>query len=308
MIHYPEIVIIEEQGLRDGLQNEIKSVPTANKIEIINALVAAGVQRIQVTAFVNPSRVSQMADADKLCVGLQGKDGAIYSALILNLEGVERAAAAGLKHVTASISASNTHSRKNTGMGLAEARKKFAEMAKTGKKFGLTIRGGLQCVFGCRFEGKVEPDLIIDMVKEQLDSGVDEIELADSTGMAHPRSVQNICSRVLTEAKTKPVYLHLHDTEGKGLANVLAAMQIGITHFDTAFGGMGGCPFIKGATGNIATEDLVFMLDQMGIETGIDVEKIAVISRKLEAFLGKQFAGKMHQLLKDKTTKIVGCT
>jgi hydroxymethylglutaryl-CoA lyase len=144
------------------------------------------------------------------------------------------------------------------------------------------------------------------MLKEQLDQGIDEIELADTTGMADPRAIQEICGAVRNLAGSKPVYLHLHDTEGKGLANALAALQVGITHFDTAFGGMGGCPFVKGASGNIATEDLVFMLKQMGIETGIDVSKIATISRSLEGFFTRRFSGKMHHLLNREDIEIIG--
>jgi hydroxymethylglutaryl-CoA lyase len=170
-------------------------------------------------------------------------------------------------------------------------------MVRIGKQNGLTVRGGLQCVFGCRFEGAVDPEAVFDIVKEQLDLGIDEIALADSTGMANPHSIQEICAKVIELANGVTVLLHLHDTEGKGIANAMAALQVGVNHFDTAFGGMGGCPFIKGASGNIATEDLVCMLSQMGIATGIDVDKIAAISRSLEAFLEKQFSGKMHHIL-----------
>jgi hydroxymethylglutaryl-CoA lyase len=297
MPDYPKSVVIEEQGLRDGLQSEGKVVPTAKKLEIINAMIGAGIKRIQITSFVNPKKVPQMADAENLCAGLAKQNDAVYSALVLNPQGVERAVKAGVSHVTASISASDTHSRRNAGMSLKAARKQFSEMAAIGKKHGLTVRGGLQCVFGCRFEGRIDPTGIIDMLKEQLDLGIDEIELADSTGMADPQSVQQICSPIISAAGDKTVYLHLHDTEGKGLANALAALQVGITHFDTTLGGIGGCPFIKGATGNISTEDLAFMLHQMGIETGISIDKIAAISRSLEDFFNKRFAGKMHRLL-----------
>ena len=297
MPDYPKSVVIEEQGLRDGLQSEGKVVPTAKKLEIINAMIGAGIKRIQITSFVNPKKVPQMADAENLCAGLAKQNDAVYSALVLNPQGVERAVKAGVSHVTASISASDTHSRRNAGMSLKAARKQFSEMAAIGKKHGLTVRGGLQCVFGCRFEGRIDPTGIIDMLKEQLDMGIDEIELADSTGMADPQSVQQICSPIISAAGDKTVYLHLHDTEGKGLANALAALQVGITHFDTTLGGIGGCPFIKGATGNISTEDLAFMLHQMGIETGISIDKIAAISRSLEDFFNKRFAGKMHRLL-----------
>jgi len=305
MMTYPEKVLVEEQGLRDGFQSEKTIFPTEKKLELINSLVDAGLKRIQVTSFVHPKLVPQMADAEEVCKGLSPSNGVIFSGLVLNTKGIERAANAGLKHVAASISASDTHSRKNANASLEEARKRFAEMVKVGKQHGLAIRGGLQCVFGCRFEGKIDPGVVLDVVKEQLDLGIDEIALADSTGMANPRSIQEISARVVELANGKPVFLHLHDTEGKGLANALAALQVGVTHFDTAFGGMGGCPFIKGASGNISTEDLVFMLHQMGIETGIDVDRISVVSRSLEDFFKKRFSGKMHRVVESDNIKIV---
>ena len=305
MPDYPKSVVIEEQGLRDGLQNEDLFVSTEKKIGITNALIEAGIERIQVTSFVNPKTIPQMADADKLYAELPRTNEVVYSALVLNPKGMERAARAGATHVTASISASDTHSQRNAGMSLEEARKHFSEMVAIGKSHALTIRGGLQCVFGCRFEGRIDPKTVMDMLKEQLDLGVDEIELADTTGMADPRSVQKLCDPIIIAAGKKPVYLHLHDTEGKGLANALAALQTGITHFDTAIGGMGGCPFIKGASGNIATEDLAFMLQQMGIETGIDIDKISAISRSLEDYFKKRFSGKMHHLLKRDDIEVI---
>ncbi|MCG6911076.1 MAG: hydroxymethylglutaryl-CoA lyase [Deltaproteobacteria bacterium] len=297
MTPYPEFVVIEEQGLRDGLQPEKVIIPTEKKLELIDAVAKAGVKKIQVTAFVNPTLVPQMADAEEVCKRLDHSRDVVYSALVLNAKGVRRAAEAGLKHIGASISTSDTHSRRNANASLPEARKRMAEMVRLGKERGLIIRGGLQCVFGCRFEGRIDQNVVLDMAKEQLDLGVDEIALADSTGMANPISIQEISGRVAEQAGGVPVYLHLHDTEGKGLANALAAMSAGIAHFETAFGGMGGCPFIKGASGNVATEDLVFMLGQMGIATGIDPYRLAAVSRELEGSIGKRFAGKMHHVL-----------
>ena len=305
MIDYPKQVVIEEQGLRDGLQNEKTVVPTERKLKIIEAVVNAGVKRLQVTSFVNPKLVPQMADAEAICESLKYTSGVIFSGLVLNQKGIERAANAGLKHVSASISASDTHSRKNANVSLQDARKSIAEMVIFGKRHGLNISGGLQCVFGCRFEGRIAPGIVLDLVKEQLDAGVDEVVLADTTGMANPQSIQEISTKVMELANGRPVFLHLHDTEGKGLANALAALQVGVAHFDTAFGGMGGCPFIKGASGNISTEDLAFMLEQMGIASGIDVDKIATVSRSLEDFFTKQFSGKMHRVLSRGDIKIV---
>jgi hydroxymethylglutaryl-CoA lyase len=305
MSSYPPKIVIEEQGLRDGLQSERPFMPTDKKLEVIGQVADAGIKRIQVTSFVHPKLVPQMADAEEICRGLDHGRDVVYSGLVLNTKGLERAANAGLKHVAASISASDTHSRKNANASLPDARQRMAQMIKAGKQHGLILRGGLQCVFGCRFEGAIDPDAVIDMIKEQLDLGIDEIALADSTGMANPVSIQEIAGKVMELAEDKPVFLHLHDTEGKGLANALAALQIGIVHFDTAFGGTGGCPFIKGASGNISTEDLAFMSAQMGIETGVDIEKVAAISRSLEEYFSKQFSGKMHRVIDRKDIQVV---
>lgn len=305
MQHDATRIVIEEQGLRDGLQSEPKVMPTARKLEVIDALVDAGISRIQVCSFVHPKRVPQMADAEAVCAGLPRRAAVVYSGLVLNLKGVERAVAAGLDHVAASISASDTHSRKNTGMSLDEAQSRYAEMVRTAKAAGLTVRGGLQCAFGCRFEGAIDPRHVIELAKRHLELDIDELALADSTGMANPRGIQELMGEIIELAGDRPVILHLHDTEGKGLANALAAVQVGVRYFDTAFGGMGGCPFIEGATGNIATEDLVTMLHQMGLETGVDVRAVAEISRSLEVFFDKRFPGRMHRVLGSEDMKVV---
>jgi hydroxymethylglutaryl-CoA lyase len=306
MMNFARLTItIEEQGLRDGLQSERRTVPTARKLELVEALVDAGIRRLQVCSFVHPEKVPQMADAEALCAGLRPRPGVLYSGLVLNRKGVERAAAAGLRHVAASISASDTHSRKNTGMSLDEAQLRYAEMVRTAKEAGLTVRGGLQCAFGCRFEGAIDRGLVLDLAKRHLDLGVDELALADSTGMADPRTIQELMAPVVEGAGGRPVILHLHDTEGKGLANALAAIDVGVTIFDTAFGGMGGCPFIKGATGNIATEDLAAMLAQMGAPTGIDVRKVAAVSRAMESYFETRFPGRMHRVLESDSLKVV---
>lgn len=302
---YPKRVVIDEQGLRDGFQTEKALVPLEQKIEIINRLIASGLKRIQVTSFMHPKRVPQMADAEEICANLPVSDDVLFSGLVLNVKGVQRAAAAGLKHIAASISASDTHSRKNANLPLADARKRFSEMIAEAKSHGMRVRGGLQCAFGCRFEGAVSEDLVLDLIREQLDMGIDELALADSTGMGNPISIHYLSGKALGIAGDIPVFLHLHDTEGKGMANALAAMQAGIAHFDTAFGGMGGCPFIKGASGNISTEDLVFMLGQMGIHTGVNPETVAAVSRSSETFFGKTFSGKMHGIIDRRDIRFV---
>jgi hydroxymethylglutaryl-CoA lyase len=294
---YPNRVIIEEQGLRDGIQNEKKIVPTERKLQLIDKLIAAGLTHIQVASFVHPKAVPQMADAEAVCADLKKVAGVTYSGLVLNPRGIERAVKAGLSYVAASVSASDAHSRRNANRSLEEARAGFAEMIRLGREVGLRIRGGVQCAFGCRFQGFVDPELVIEIVKEQIDLGVDEIALADSTGMADPLSMAALAGRVVELAGERPVWLHLHDTEGRGLANALAALQVGVSRFDTAFGGFGGCPFIKGATGNIPTEDLALMLHRMGIKTGVEIKKIGAVSQGLEEFFGHPGSGKVQGLL-----------
>lgn len=305
MSAFPQEVVIEEQGPRDGWQGEKQIVPTELKIRYINALADAGIKRIQVASFVHPKLVPQMADAEALLAGLAPRSDVVYTGLVLNPRGIQRAVDAGLRNVGVSISASDTHSRRNANMSLQEASAKLAEMIRMGRGSGLTLRGGVQCCFGCRFEGRISPRVVVDLARRQLDLGVDELALADSTGMADPKSIQELCGTVCEMAGEVPVYLHLHDTEGKGLANALAALQVGVTRFDTAFAGMGGCPFIKGASGNIATEDLAVMLHQMGVKTGIDVHRVAEVSRTVSKFFNREFSGKMYRILGRDDIKVV---
>lgn len=287
---------IEEQGPRDGFQVEKKFIPTEMKVYFIEKLIETGLRRIQVTSFVNPKYVPQMADAEEVIKNIQKKEGVIYSGLVLNAKGIERLVNTGLTHVAASISASNTHSLKNANKTLDQAMIEFEEMVKVAQSAKLTIRGGLQCAFGCRYEGKIDEQKVIDLAKRHLDFGIDEIALADSTGMGNPAAIKRVMREVVDYANGKPVILHLHDTEGKGMANMLAGMEVGVTIFDTAFGGLGGCPFIKGATGNIATEDAVVMLEQMGIKTGIDFNKISQLSKEMEVFLERKLSGRVKEI------------
>jgi hydroxymethylglutaryl-CoA lyase len=299
----PAAVVLEEQGLRDGLQTESVVLPTAVKLDLVGDLLAAGVKRLQVCSFVNPAKVPQMADAEEFCRLIHERydntevsNNVIFSALVLNAKGVKRASDASLRHVSISLSASNTHSKKNTGMSLAEAKAEVQAMTQDARAQGMTVRGGIQSAFGCRYEGAIDENVVLDLVQFHLDCGAHEIAIADSTGMGNPVAVRRVMHRVVERAAGKFVVLHQHDTENKGLANVFAALEAGVTGFDTAFGGLGGCPFIRGATGNIATEDTVHMLDQMGIETGVDKLQISAISRKLSTLLDKPLPGKMHSI------------
>jgi hydroxymethylglutaryl-CoA lyase len=290
-------IIIEEQGLRDGLQNLPRVLPLEMKLDFIRRLVDAGLRRIQVTSFVHPKWVPAMADAEQLCASLFPEKGVEFSALVLNNKGVERAVSAGIQYVAASISASDTHSRKNANKSLKDAQQEFREMTALARQHQLVVRGGLQCVFGCRYEGAISEEIIYDMTKHHLDCGVQEMAFADSTGMGNPLQMKRMLPRLIEICGDVPITIHLHNTENKGYANLVAALETGIKQFDTAFGGLGGCPFIKGATGNIATEDSVHMLHQMGYTTGIDLQKVAAISRDMQAWLGAPLPGLMYSLL-----------
>ncbi|MDQ7024641.1 MAG: hydroxymethylglutaryl-CoA lyase [Anaerolineae bacterium] len=287
---------IIEVGLRDGLQREKTPIATSDKITMIHQLVDAGIRALQVTSFVHPKTVPQMADAEAVCLGIEKKEGIIYSGLVLNMKGLERAYDAGLRHVDMSLSASDSHSRKNANQSLREALDGFAAMVKKARELGLSVRAGVQCAFGY-YEADVTQEIVLDIVKSQLDLGIDSLALADSTGMANPRQIKTMLHAIKPLIGETPLILHLHDTRGMGLANVVAAIETGCTRFDTAFGGMGGCNFIPEALGNIATEDTVNMLHDMGYETGIDIAKVAQVSRTLQTIIGQELPGKMYQLL-----------
>ncbi|CAN2042548.1 hydroxymethylglutaryl-CoA lyase [Candidatus Magnetomoraceae bacterium gMMP-15] len=295
-MNLPEKVTLIEVGPRDGFQMEDKFIPTDLKLKIINELVCAGLSRIQVTSFVHPKLMPQMADAEEVCLGLPETENVIYSALVLNSKGIERAYAAGLKHVDISISSSDTHSRKNAGMSLKKAMDQIKDMVSLAKTYNMKIYAGIQCAFGCAYEGRIPFTKILKMAKYIIDIKVDMFFLADTTGMANPLRINVMLRSLKPILNTTPVILHLHDTRGMGLANAAAALQCGVVHFDTAFGSMGGCPFIPGASGNISTEDTAFLMESMGIKTGIDIDRVAACSRRMEKFLNKSFPGKMHHL------------
>ncbi|MBN8588409.1 MAG: hydroxymethylglutaryl-CoA lyase [Rhodothermia bacterium] len=292
-------IILEEQGLRDGLQTIPTIVPTEVKLAWLDRLVKAGVQRIQVASFVHPRIVPQMADAAALFAHLRDRSDVVLSALVLNQKGVERATEVGVRHLAISLSASETHSLKNTRMNLETAKTDFRANVRFARQHQITVRAGIQCAFGCRYEGRIATQQVLDLVKHHLDTGADELALADSTGMANPRQLREMMQSVLELVGVVPVSLHLHNTENKGLANVYAGIEAGVRQFDTAFGGLGGCPFIQNATGNIATEDTVHLLHQMGYETGIDLPKIATLGQEIAQFLGTPLPGALYKLLQE---------
>lgn len=297
----PSHATLVEVGPRDGFQVESQTIPTEIKVEAITALLDAGLKEIQIASFVHPKWVPQMADAEAVCAAVPRRAGVTFTGLALNVRGVERAAAAGIDAVDVSISTNDTHSQRNAGMNVEDARSSMREMIQLGQEAGLQVRAGLQCVWGCGADGSTAPGRVLEMAAEILDAGADQLSLADSTGQANPVTLARMLDAVLPLANSAkvPVVLHLHDTRGAGLANVVEGLRHGVTHFDTALGGMGGCPFIPGATGNIPTEDTAAMLAGMGVETGIDPAAVAAVSRQLEAFLGHPFSGRTYSILAD---------
>lgn len=288
----PPAVLLTEVGPRDGFQFEEKTVPTALKVEIVAALVDAGIRRVQVASFVHPKKVPQMADAEALLRRLPKKAGVCYSALVLNERGLSRALACGPDEVEISMSASDVHGRKNAGMGLEEAAGRTAAMIREAKAAGLRVRGGIQCAFGCVYEGRVATERVLSLAGGLLSAGADELALADTTGMGGPRQVAALLKEAVPLAGHVPVALHLHDTRGLGLVNAAAGFDMGVRRFDTAAGGMGGCPFVPGAAGNIATEDAAYLFSRLGAATGLDLAGLAAVTESLEAFFGKRFPAK----------------
>jgi hydroxymethylglutaryl-CoA lyase len=293
----PPRVKLCDVGPRDGFQFEDQFIPTDVKVETITALADAGVPRIQVTSFVHPKWVPQMKDAEQVCERLPERDDVTYAGLALNQTGLERAHEAGLTQVDLSIATHDQHSRDNANMTVDEAVAQAEDMVRYAHEHGLRAQMGFQTVFGYREPGDTPLDQVVEMSRHFAEMGVESLSLADSTGLANPRMIEERVRAVQDVIGDVPLVLHLHDTRGLGLANVYAALQAGVARFDTSLAGMGGCPFIEGATGNVATEDTVYLLDGLGIETGVDRAAVGEASRRIESFLGKEFPGKGHRLM-----------
>jgi len=272
----PSRISLTEVGLRDGLQSIPEIIPTAIKIDILNRLIKAGLKRIQVCSFVSPSKVPQMADANQLCKALPTLKATRtnFSALALNLKGIERAYDCGLQHIDISISADPKHGKKNTGLDLENARKLMKKMIQCAKKYNMTVFAGIQCAFGSPYSAYIPDERIYDMASEILFEQIDAFGLFDTSGMATPSHVKKILEMLLPLTKSLPFFFHFHDTNGCGDVNLMTAMSYGISRFDTSFGGLGGCPFIPNARGNIATEHIAMIMEDLGIETGIDVDRV----------------------------------
>ncbi|MGZ6237173.1 MAG: hydroxymethylglutaryl-CoA lyase [Syntrophales bacterium] len=292
----PRKIEIHEVVLRDGIQNEKKLVSTDQKVKLINALIDCGVRRIEVSSFVNPRLVPQMADAEKLWSKVKRRKGVICAALVLNERGLERAMLCGVSQVGVYVSASETHSRKNSNVSIAEAMREAGMLIGKARHAGMEVRAGVMNAFGCAYEGDVPQAKVIKLVKDLLKKEPDEICLADTSGMANPSQVRKLVQHVREIAGAVSLSLHLHNTRGLGLANVWSAINEGVSIFDTSLGGMGGCPFIIGAKGNIATEDTVNMLHEAGVKTGINLDMLIEASLQFERYMGQTFPAMVSHL------------
>ncbi len=266
---------ITEVGPRDGLQNIRVPIPTEAKVRMVDILSESGVEEIEVSSFVSPKWVPQLADAEEVFSRIRRKEGVVYSALVPNMKGLERALSAGVDKVAVFTAASETFNVKNTNATIEESIRRFVPVVREAKGSGLMVRGYVSTAFHCYFEGRISPQKVLDVVNRLFDIGVDEVSLGDTIGRAVPEDVRRLLDVVLKHYPAEKVVLHFHDTYGTGIANVWTAYsEFGINRFDSSAGGLGGCPFVPGASGNVATEDVVFLFEQSGVETGVNIHRV----------------------------------
>jgi hydroxymethylglutaryl-CoA lyase len=284
---------IIEVGPRDGLQNEKALVSTEDKIELIKRSIDAGLRRIEATSFVHPERVPQMADAEAVMAGVPRRSDVSYIGLVLNRRGFDRALAAGADEVNCVVVASETFSRRNQGMSVADSVRIVTDLADDARAAGIGLSVTLATAFGCPFEGEVPEATVVDLARQVHALGVDEIALADTVGVGVPAQVTRLVAGVAAAAPGAQLRCHFHNTRNTGYANAVAALDAGVTVMDASTGGIGGCPFAPDATGNIATEDLVYLLDRSGIESGVDLERLMGTARWLDGVLGARVPGQL---------------
>jgi hydroxymethylglutaryl-CoA lyase len=287
-------ITIVEVGPRDGLQNEAAAVSTADKITFVNRLSAANLPVIEVSAFVSPKWVPQMADASEVFAGIERRPGIRYTALVPNLAGLDRALAAGVGEIAIFAASSETFSRKNINHSIEDSFAGYRQVCDRALAAGLRVRGYLSTAFGCPYEGHVPPERVAALAARLIDMGVFEVAVSDTIGIAHPGQVPQVLGPVLARIPAAQIALHFHDTRGTALANVLASLPLGITTFDASAGGLGGCPYAPGASGNLATDDLVYMLNGLGADTGVSLGKLseasAFIAGRLDHPLASRYA------------------
>jgi len=289
----PTDVEIYEVGPRDGLQNEKSIIPTETKVAMIERLVDAGIKRIEITSFVNPRWIPALADHAEVASQIKRKPGVRYSALVPNMRGLDGASRAGMDEVAIFMAATQSHNRKNINKSTEQALETYAEVVKEARDRGMRVRGYVSCVYGCPYEGEVSVEQVMDVAHRLLDLGIYELSLGDTIGVGTPRQVGYILSTLLDAGiRRDQLGVHFHDTRGAALANITVALQLGIRIIDSALGGLGGCPYAPGASGNVATEDVAYMLEGMGIEAGVDLDKLVPVSVMLQTQLGRELPSK----------------
>ena len=289
----PSAVTVIEVGPRDGFQMEKAFIPTETKIELINSLSRCGFTRMEVTSFISPKAIPQMRDAAEVVAGINRTSGLRVAALVPNQKGAENAAAAGVDEMVMFLSASESHNRSNLNRTIAESLSGFESIVRVARGAKIPVAAGIAVAFGCPFEGEVPPERVADIVGRLLDLEVRSITLGDTTGMATPPIVLSTCDFLLSKYSELKLSLHFHNTRGIGLVNVFAALQHGLTTFESSVGGLGGCPFAPGATGNVCTEDMVYMFHELGIHTGIDLDELIKVAQRLEIVLGRTLPGQV---------------
>jgi hydroxymethylglutaryl-CoA lyase len=293
MAQLPARVTVYEVGPRDGLQNEARQVPTDEKLALIEALADAGLKRIEATSFVSPKWIPQLSDAEEVAGALPRREELSYSALVPNVRGLERALEQGtIQTAAVFLSASETHNKRNVNRTISESLKGLEEVIPRARQAGVGVRAYVSTVWGCPYEGKVDPQRALDICRELWRMGATQLSLGDTIGVGTPGQTARICDLFLKEFPVSALALHLHDTRGIALANALIGLQAGIATFDASIGGMGGCPYAPGASGNLATEDLVYMLHGMDIETGIDLPRLIDAGRLAERIAGRELPGR----------------
>lgn len=288
-------VSIYEVSPRDGLQNEAVTVPTHQKLRLIEALLDAGLKRIELSSFVSPKWIPQLADADEVARLVPRRAGVVWSALCPNEKGLERAVAAGVHEVCVFVSASETHNRKNVNRTIHESLQHFRHTIKPAIAQGLRVRGYISTLWGCPYEGAIDPKKGLEIAEFLLAEGCYQVSLGDTIGVGTPLQTRDILALFSKKVPVESIALHLHDTRGMALANILVGLEMGIRTLDASVGGLGGCPYAPGAAGNVATEDLVYMLHGMGIHTGIDIEKLWEAGQVARASVGHELSGKVHK-------------
>lgn len=297
MMNLPKKVRIVEVGPRDGLQNEKQSIPTAAKIQLIENLVDAGLDYIEAGSFVNPKWVPQMADSGEVFSGITRKPGVTYAALTPNLQGYERALAVGANEVAIFAAASEAFSQKNINCSIAESITRFEALISAAKQQKIPVRGYISCVLGCPHSGEVNPQTVADIAKELFAMGCYEISLGDTIGVGTAGQTKNLIETVARDIPINKIAAHMHDTYGQALANIYAALEMGVSVIDSSVAGLGGCPYAVGATGNVATEDVVYLLNGLGIEHGVNLGKLIHAGNTISNIIGKPTNSKVAKAM-----------